>query len=478
MALIAIYLLLIGGVFIKMFWCKYICPLGAISNIFKYFITAIIITVLYFLLHLIGWTLPWEWLLIIFCITGYLNEIFHNRPKIFPLFKITRDTTKCTGCGDCMKKCPYNIPVHLTRTVKNVDCTLCGDCISECKSAALSINKKKNIKWIIPIITILFFATGILIGNKWEIPVINYTWGNRDTIKTKILEIDGLRSVSCYYAAINFSKKIRKIKGTYGIKAYTRNKRVIITYNPDETAPEIIRKSLYRPVKLKIFKPDKSVRRIKVLTLHTANMEDPLDVSYLGLQFRTIKRKYYALSSEYSNPLTLKLYIDINEPIDLDFIKNIVETPELSIPLRGGRIRKIKMGFKFLYLENKIDTISKRSMLELMFRPYKKIFKKDLDQKDLETYEIIYPNIEKPILRRYLPYLANYLSQNKWIWGIETTLNNDCSSVIRIYYSRTHFNKQAIQNMLTHEKWRIKINDSTFKEIHAALPFHFKEKHK
>ncbi|MDP3437740.1 MAG: 4Fe-4S binding protein, partial [Bacteroidales bacterium] len=39
MALLAIALFVIGNLFVKMFWCKYLCPLGALSNIFKYAIT-------------------------------------------------------------------------------------------------------------------------------------------------------------------------------------------------------------------------------------------------------------------------------------------------------------------------------------------------------------------------------------------------------------------------------------------------------
>lgn len=36
MSLTSLALLLLGGFVVKMFWCKYICPLGAASNIFKF----------------------------------------------------------------------------------------------------------------------------------------------------------------------------------------------------------------------------------------------------------------------------------------------------------------------------------------------------------------------------------------------------------------------------------------------------------
>src|SRR5699024_7949196 len=39
MALISIACLFLGNLFINMFWCKYICPLGALSNVFKFTLT-------------------------------------------------------------------------------------------------------------------------------------------------------------------------------------------------------------------------------------------------------------------------------------------------------------------------------------------------------------------------------------------------------------------------------------------------------
>jgi hypothetical protein len=39
--------------------------------------------------------------------------------------------------------------------------------------------------------------------------------------------------------------------------------------------------------------------------------------------------------------------------------------------MHGGKVKKEKVDFKFLSAENKTDTISKRQLLELLFRPYK-----------------------------------------------------------------------------------------------------------
>ena len=51
MSLTSLTLLLLGGFVVKMFWCKYICPLGAVSNIFKF-------TLLFVIAALVWWKRP------------------------------------------------------------------------------------------------------------------------------------------------------------------------------------------------------------------------------------------------------------------------------------------------------------------------------------------------------------------------------------------------------------------------------------
>ena len=76
MSFVALYILFIGCFFIKMFWCKYICPLGAITNIFKYFLSAIALVLIYYISFLLGFIWPWQLLLALICILGYTSEIF------------------------------------------------------------------------------------------------------------------------------------------------------------------------------------------------------------------------------------------------------------------------------------------------------------------------------------------------------------------------------------------------------------------
>lgn len=72
MTVISVALLFLGSFFVKMFWCKYICPLGALSNIFKFTLTFAGIVILLWALGLLGVASAWVWALGAACVIGYL----------------------------------------------------------------------------------------------------------------------------------------------------------------------------------------------------------------------------------------------------------------------------------------------------------------------------------------------------------------------------------------------------------------------
>lgn len=111
MALISIACLFLGNLFINMFWCKYICPLGALSNVFKFTLTFLGLLILSLILGYFGLPMQWYWLLGASCVIGYIFEIVYHESKVFPLLRITRDDEKCNHCGLCSKKCPQQIDV-------------------------------------------------------------------------------------------------------------------------------------------------------------------------------------------------------------------------------------------------------------------------------------------------------------------------------------------------------------------------------
>ncbi|MDA8134026.1 MAG: 4Fe-4S binding protein [Desulfobacteraceae bacterium] len=126
------------SILFRHFWCRYLCPYGA-------------------LLGIIG---------------------------LASLGKIRRDPSHCTGCGRCEKNCPGMIPIQQKTVVHSLECSACLTCIESCP-------EKKALKFtgcagrsslpaaVMALGWIIFFSGGItlaIVTGKWqnEIPAQAY----------------------------------------------------------------------------------------------------------------------------------------------------------------------------------------------------------------------------------------------------------------------------------------------------------------
>ena len=78
--------MIIGMWVVPMFFCRYLCPMGAVFDPFSR----------------------------------------------IALLRVTRDTSRCTGCGRCSGACLQDIPVQKLGNVRYRDCTNCLDCLDAC----------------------------------------------------------------------------------------------------------------------------------------------------------------------------------------------------------------------------------------------------------------------------------------------------------------------------------------------------------
>jgi polyferredoxin len=78
--------LVVGSVFVRDLWCRYLCPYGAL--------------------------------------VGLLGR--------FAPLKVTRDPDLCTGCESCTRVCPARLQVHRMQRVASVECSSCQDCAVAC----------------------------------------------------------------------------------------------------------------------------------------------------------------------------------------------------------------------------------------------------------------------------------------------------------------------------------------------------------
>jgi len=85
-SLIVLIVIAIGALLVPMFFCRYLCPLGAVFDPFSR----------------------------------------------LGLIKIVRDQNACTECGLCNDACPHDIPVQELRLVRHRDCTNCLECMDSC----------------------------------------------------------------------------------------------------------------------------------------------------------------------------------------------------------------------------------------------------------------------------------------------------------------------------------------------------------
>jgi polyferredoxin len=84
--LIVIGTLAIASLFVQNFWCRYLCPYGALLGL-----------------------------------AGFFSPL-----------RIRRNESACIDCGKCSKACPAHLPVHKLVSIKSAECTGCLECVAAC----------------------------------------------------------------------------------------------------------------------------------------------------------------------------------------------------------------------------------------------------------------------------------------------------------------------------------------------------------
>ena len=492
MSIVSISIILIGSFFIDMFWCRYLCPLGAISNTLKFWVWIGVLFGVYVAAGAVGANIPWAVLLGAFCLAGYLLEIFHAKPKL-QILHVTKNDALCNNCGLCMKNCPYHIDIKSFHDGKvcHVDCNLCGECVASCSTGALNMGMCKPTKskvwtFVPAVLTVVLIAFGIWAGGKFELPTIDFTWGIENvaedgTVTTLVDEstletttITGLRSVKCYGSSMAFKAKLEKIAGVHGVKTYVRRHSADVLFDPAKTSYEKIQEAIYVPSKFRVATPDHTaVDSIKVVTIRTEGMYDKMDINYLGMQMRNTGKKIYGLETEFDCPLIVRVYMDPSEELDKKWFKEIVEMEVLQMPVHGGGVKEVEVDYEFVKLEDEVSYIDTETFLRKMFSPFKAQWKKRIEQageNQQYIYEIVNPNYEKPIILRNMPFLSNHLSRFDGVIGVYLNLNKDLAPAIQVRFAEP-MTAEKLWELMTMEKWTITYKKDDVREEGAKISF-------
>ena len=488
MSIVSICLVVIGSFAVDMFWCRYLCPLGAISNSLKFWLWIGVVAGAYYLANVLGADIPWAVLLGAFCLVGYLLEIFHSKPKL-QLLHVVKDQSVCNGCGLCTKKCPYHIDIKsFDNKVNHVDCTLCGECVAACSARALNVGVCKPTRskvWnIVPaVLTVALVVFGIWAGGKVELPTIDMKWGIENVaedgtvtvlVDEKTLEtatIEGLRSVKCYGSAMAFKAKLQKIAGVHGVKVFVKRHTAEVLYNPSLTDPDKLQEAIYIPSRFKVnsLEPG-SIDSLKVVTIRTEGMYDRMDINYLGLQMRQTDKKIYGLESEFACPLIVRVYMDPSEDVDEDWFEDIVEMEKLVMPVHGGGTREIEVDYEFVKMEKETGSIGAE---EYIRRPFKAEFKSRVEENEGKKqwiYEIANPGYDKPIYQRNMPFLSNHLSRHDGVIGVYINLNKGLIPSIQVRYAAP-MTPEKLWELMTMETWTITYKKEDVREENARIKF-------
>ena len=445
-AIIAISVVIPGSFFIRLFWCKYLCPLGAISNIFRFLFTFLTVTGVYLILVFAGIKLSFIWPLALICSIAYILEFYSMKSKSFPLFRITRNTEICTNCKLCSRICPQAIDVASLKVVRHIDCHLCSDCIHVCpEEGALTINKKGK-KWLPVIVIIILIIAGIIAGRSFEIPTLSLYWGDKSKKEEmKIFTRSGLKSVKCFGSSTTFSNQMKRVKGVTGVTTYIKTNTVKVMYDPAETDTVAILKAVFTPVKIQIRKPGPEINSLDIFRLRVDNFLDPLDAVYLK-QLLVQEKGIYGFTTEFDCPVRINIYSDSSARIDVKKIKDIVEKREIEQPLANGTTIKISLKFSITQIEKEALQISTLKYLTDMYYEFRKSYRDEV-MTSFSYYSVLFPEGGTEATNLMLDKLSYHLSVQPGIIGIESNLS-DGKPILRVYFDKSLTNDKTIHEAL------------------------------
>jgi len=435
-ALIAIGALLVGSLFFRLFWCRYLCPLGALSAIFKYSWWFLGVMAVYVILLLLGLNISYVYPLLIVTAGGYILEVTRmDRVRPDPVH-ITRNTGTCTSCGLCTESCPQGIDVASMEKVTHADCTLCGDCLHACpEKDTLQINKR-NMKWLPAVVLGALIILGITAGSLFELSTISQQWGTEEQLANAgTFEMSGLKNIKCFGSSTAFANQMRSVEGIYGVSTYVASHTVHILYDTAMYNDEKIQQLIFVPVKRVIEEPSADVSNIVYHTLTIDKFFDPLDATYLQ-HLLDQKTEAVGYQSDFACPVIVRIYFPEGKAPDRETLIKAIESKNLRFTVNETEFN-VKLPYRVVTLEENSGSMPVNEFAREMFMPVKSFF---------NEYQKYTPDVLKgmPVRlgdnaqpkQRY-NYLISHISNDEGVVGFETLLNDAGEEMVTLWYVDT-----------------------------------------
>lgn len=432
-AIPALVLTIAGSFFIRQFWCKYLCPLGAITNIAVYALPAAAVTLLWVLLtYVAGFAIPWQWLLGMLCLTGFLFEATTLKFFVFPSLRITRNDALCTHCSICDKKCPMAIQISTVETVDHIDCHLCVDCVIKCpEKGALTINKR-SMAWLPALATVFLTATAIFIATFYELPTISQKWGEVKAGNEKSIQIDGLKNIKCFGSSQSFANHMKEIQGILGVETYVKHHRVVVYYDENLISENGVKEAVFSPLSEIINFHGNAIDSVNFIKTGIDRCFDPNDQYYLGELLRK-ETGVLAFSTSFGEPVEATVYFDASIT-GVNKIKTAISKKSLIMG-EGKDQTTFETGFAVNEKGETTGTIPFYEFLRL-FIPVTDVsfnnYESYTNDKML-VYELPFEQHADPEMQKWIPFLVSHASNDDGIVRIKTEFS-EAGAVIKIWF--------------------------------------------
>ncbi|HOI88108.1 MAG TPA: 4Fe-4S binding protein [Lentimicrobium sp.] len=469
-AVMALLLAIPGSFFIRQFWCKYICPLSAASNIFSFGFVFLGIVGVYALLTAgFGLQIGWIWLLGALSMAGVVLETTRLKFGIFPIVKVTRNAETCTSCRLCDKACPMAIRISDIPKVEHIDCHLCGDCVSSCpEPETLQFNKRK-INWLPAAATVGLVILGLAFASVTDIPTISLKWGSSGQMENAaIFRQSGLKSVKCFGSSMSFANHMKELSGVLGVEAFVSDNSVKVYYDPAVTNEMEIKEFIFTPVSRVVAAPADGLKQITISEFAVDKFFDPSDAGLLAIKLGQ-KPGVLAFETMFGEPVHTFVFYD-SSLVSAGEISKLIEEKKVKWEI-DGEPGEATTGFKVASVDPR-PALSLKGYLEKMYEPVKMTFNGFEDYDSVQTAEILLPfsAAAEPSLADMPWYLLSHISNNRGVikFEIQTT---DSGFVLSLIYVPEITTREQVMIQLNEPQLKVHLSDGSEQKLEN--PFRF-----